>query len=111
MDMARSFPRLRQIVALVLATLQLGFVVATLTERSERAPVSHVEPDGTRLHAVHDETFCPLCQGSLTIGRVEDAVRGTPLPGSIAGPPAVARMSHRADHLPFLHGSRAPPVA
>ena len=96
---------------MLLAAMQLGFVVATLTERSERAPVSHVEPDGTRVHAVHDETFCPACHASLTIGRIEDALRGRPLRRAIASLPAVARLSHRADHFPTLHGSRAPPIA
>jgi len=111
MHMARSLPRLRRIAALLLATMQLGIVVATLTERSERAPVSHVEPDGTRVHAVHDETFCPACHASLTIGRIEDALRGGTLALAVAGVPAVARSSHRADHFPSLHGPRAPPVA
>lgn len=110
MHMPRSLPRLRRLVGLLLATMQLGFVVATLTERSERAPVSHVEPDGTRMHAVHDEAFCPGCQGSLTIGRIEDAVRGGPVPLAMPGLPAVARTSHRAVDFPSLHGSRAPPV-
>ena len=110
MHMVRSLPRLRRLIGLLLATMQLGFIVATLTERSERAPLSHVEPDGTRVHAVHDETFCPACHASLTIGRVEDALRGGPAPLDAVGLPAVARTSHRADHFPSSHGSRAPPA-
>ena len=111
MSMARSFPGFRRVAALLLATMQLGFVIATLAERSERAAVSHVEPDGTRLHAIHDEAFCPACQGSLSVGRVEDPMRGAPMHRSMGMVTAVARTSLRADHLTSLHGSRAPPVA
>lgn len=110
MHMIRSFPRLRRIAALLLASMQLGFVTATLAERSGRSPVAHVEPEGTRLHAIHDEAFCTVCQATLTVGRVEDQVRGTRVQRATGPVPAVARTSHRADHLPSLHGSRAPPI-
>lgn len=110
MDMTRS-SRFRRVIALLAATTQLGFVAAAVTERSERAAVSHVEPEGTRLHAIHDETFCPSCQGSLTVGRVEDEVRGPAMHRTVATVPDVARTSHRADQPPSLHGSRAPPAA
>lgn len=113
MPRVRGFKRwMLRPVMLVLTLAQLIVVLAPSIDRAEdRDSGIHMETQGTRLHAVHDDAACPACQAQHLIGRVVAPSRVVASDVLMPGLPASALLSASVGRDHHDSSPRAPPVA